>query len=404
MEKVGDILRRHRNARHLSLRQLASAVNFTYTHISQVENGTKRPSAQFVEACDRALQADGALIAAYVNQEGDPDMRRRTVLWSMSTLAAVSAAGSSEGLEALRQMLSDAVRAGHDEWDQIVADYGVANYRLSAEELTDHLRIDLAVLHGLLASSTEPARSRLLQAAARLSLLVALKTTSTGQAMLTRRWWSTANRLADESQDPETMTLVRGWEVVDGCYGGRTPEQLVALSDRVLPILTTEPTVANCKVLSGRAQALSAAGRHAEAVATVEQLADLTERLPASVLGNDESLWGWAEHRLRHTQSWVYSHSGDLARAEAVQDRAAQLYPQSHRRLRAQVELHRAACLVRTGHLTDGLRHATATLDGLPRQHHNELVRRVTRQVTEAVPATERTRADYDDLHQRLNA
>ncbi|KXK60935.1 DNA-binding protein [Micromonospora rosaria] len=404
MEKFGDILRRHRTARRLSLRQLGALVNFNFTHISQVECGTKRPSAQFAEVCDRALHANGALMTAYESQVGDQDMRRRTVLWSMSTLAAVSAAGPSERLEALRQMLNEAARVGHDEWEQIVADYGLGFYRLPREVLMDHLRSDLAVLHGLLAASTEPVRSRLLQAAARLSVIVALESTAAGQAMLTRRWWSTAHRLADESRDSETMVLTRAWETVNGCYDGRLPGQVVAISDQVMPLVAGEPTAATCGLLSGRAQAFSLAGRHTEAVALMQQVSDLTERLPDMVIADAESLWGWPEHRLRHAQSWIYSYAGDLTRADEAQNRAAQLYPGSQRRLRAQVELHRAACLIRTGHITDGLHMATSTLDGLPTEHHNELVRQVARFVIKAVPVAERKRPIFDELSQRLHA
>lgn len=130
--------------------------------------------------------------------------------------------------------------------------------------------------------------------------------------MLARRWWRLAQRVADESHEADTRVLVRAWDVVNGCYDGRTPAAAVALSDEVLPLLHGRATAATCGLLAGRAQALALAGRHVEAVDTVRELGGLAEQLPAPVIGDVESLWGWPEHRLRHTESWVYTHAGQI--------------------------------------------------------------------------------------------
>lgn len=106
--------------------------------------------------------------------------------------------------------------------------------------------------------------------------------------------------------------------------------------------------------------------RDAEAVATVHRLADQVEALPPAVVADLESLWGWPEHRLRHAESWVYTHAGRLRDAERAQQRAMELYPQSQVRSRTQVGLHQAAALIRGGHIPDGLRLAADLLDGLP--------------------------------------
>ncbi|WP_433650502.1 hypothetical protein ACQP2C_29280 [Micromonospora zamorensis] len=111
-----------------------------------------------------------------------------------------------------------------------------------------------------------------------------------------------------------------------------------------------------------------------------------------------ELLWGWPEHRLRHTESWVYAHAGDQHAAEAAQQRASELYPPSQQRLRTQVRLHQAAALCRNGHIPDGLRLAADLLDQLPAEQHNELVRAVARQVADA----ERHRPAYGELMERV--
>ena len=131
-----------------------------------------------------------------------------------------------------------------------------------------------------------------------LSVIVALSLVASGHALLSRRWWASAQRAADESRDPDTRVLTRAWDIVNGCYDGRRPDAVVTISEEVLP-LVARPSAATCGLLAGRAQALSLAGRHDEAVATVRHLSEQIEKLPATVVGDVESLWGWPEHRLR---------------------------------------------------------------------------------------------------------
>ncbi|MFG1654691.1 multiprotein-bridging factor 1 family protein [Micromonospora sp. NPDC049275] len=403
MDAFGKLLRQHRENAELSLRQLGAIIHFQYSHISQVERGDRRPTEALATACDRALDADGALVEAYRSERaGVTDLHRRTMLRAMTALAAAPAVAPLAGLEALRHGLSDAATPGHDEWDQIAADYGHGYYRQPRPALMAHLSADLTVLQHQIAADPGARRPGLLRAAARLSVIVALSLVASGQVVMGRRWWQTAHRIADQSEDTETRVLVRAWDVVNGCYDGRPPSAVVALSDEVLPLLGRQATSAACGLLAGRAQALSLAGRHAEAVATVRQLVDLAPRLPSTIVSDVESLWGWPEHRVRHTESWVYTHAGRLAEAEVAQDLALGLYPASQTRLRAQVQLHQAARLIRGGHIPDGLRHAADTLDALPAHLHNHLLRSVATQVAAAVPTTERSRTAFVELADRV--
>ncbi|GAB3933830.1 hypothetical protein [Micromonospora vulcania] len=141
--------------------------------------------------------------------------------------------------------------------------------------MRDKLLGDLTVLQHQIAVDTGARRLQLLRAAGCLSVIVALGLVASGQATMARRWWRTAQRAADESGDLDAPVLVRAWDVVNGCYDGRSPTEVVALSDQVLPLLHGQATSATCGLLAGRAQVLSLAGRHAEAIATVRQLSDL---------------------------------------------------------------------------------------------------------------------------------
>jgi len=64
----GAELRRRRQEAGLSLSELATLVQYSKSHLSKVERG-KRPSLQLARACDRALDAQGAL-ESLVSAEG----------------------------------------------------------------------------------------------------------------------------------------------------------------------------------------------------------------------------------------------------------------------------------------------------------------------------------------------
>ncbi|MGC4866394.1 helix-turn-helix domain-containing protein [Micromonospora sp. DT53] len=402
MDGFGDTLRQHRKAAGWSLRKFAELTAYDFGYLGQIERGDRTTNPAVVAAYDRALSAGGALETAYgSNQAGDKDVRRRSVVQAMGALAAVPAVDRFVGWEALRQGLSAAVDVDFDEWTEIVAGYGRGYYRQPHDQLMTQLGRDLTVLQHQIAGGGHR-RPLLLRAAGRLSVIVALSLNACGQTVLAGRWRASAQRVADESGDADTRVLTRAWDVVNGCYDGRTPAMLVALADQVLPLTDGMPSAATCGLLAGRAQALSLAGRHAEAVASVRALANLVETLPSTVTADVESLWGWPEHRLRHTESWVYAHAGDQHAAEAAQQRALELYPPSQQRLRTQVQLHQAAALCRDGHIPDGLRLAADLLDQLPAEQHNALVRAVARQVATAVPHDERHRPDYGELIERV--
>lgn len=403
MDTFGQILRQHRRAARLGLRGFAELVYRDYSHIGRIERGEAQPTEVFAQLCDEKLGAGGALLNAYwTEQAGHTDMRRRTIFQVLGAVVAAPAVGSLAELEGLRHGLGAAMDV--DEWDQIVTDYGVSYYRTATNVLRDQLARDFKLLDLHLSTADGRRRPGLLRAAGRLSVIVALTLVASGDTIMANRFWRSAAQAADEAGDPDTRILVRAWDVVNGCYDGRTPATVVDLSDQVLPLAHGHASAATCGLLAGRAQALSLAGQHAEAVATVRQLADATEQLPSVVLGDVESLWGWPEHRLLHTQSWVLTHAGRHAEAEAVQDRALAMYPRSQARLRAQVQLHRAAGLIHGGHIPDGLRLAADVLDELPAQEHNQLLRTVAQHVVDAVPAGERRRPAYRELTDRVAA
>lgn len=109
-----------------------------------------------------------------------------------------------------------------------------------------------------------------------------------------------------------------------------------------------------------------------------------------------DSVFGWPEQMLRHRESFVHTHAGSTANARLAQDRALELYPREQLVSRCQIELHRATCLVRDGHISEGLNHATTMLQGLPAQRRQRLVLTIASKILTVIPESERTRPPYN--------
>lgn len=56
MTHLGDIIRRQRELRRMSLRRFAEAVGISNPYLSQIERGLRAPSEQVVEAVARSLE------------------------------------------------------------------------------------------------------------------------------------------------------------------------------------------------------------------------------------------------------------------------------------------------------------------------------------------------------------
>ncbi|MGI5214361.1 helix-turn-helix domain-containing protein [Plantactinospora sp. CA-290183] len=400
MEEFGQMLRRLRRERGLSLRRFAEIAGIDFGYVGQIERGERRCSPDWAEICDQTLSANGALVAAYqvdTRAAGD-DMQRRTVLMAL----ALGASTPAVAVEAIRQWLDTGAGTGPDEWQLIANDYARDFYVTAPATLVGQLGMDLAVLQPLIGA--EPGNRDLLRSAGQLAVIMAMALTSTGQVGLARRWWRTARRQADQSGDLDTRIWVRDWEVVNGTYERRPVRQILDLADETITMADGRACCGTAGVLSGRAQALAAVGRVEEATVAIRAVEEITDRLPGPVINDAESMLGWPEVRLRYTESYVYTFTGQVTKAMTAQDRALELYPADLARERAQLQMHRANCLVRSGQIPDGLRYATEVLDELPADRHNALLYEVARQVVAVVPERERRRAEVAELRDRLAA
>jgi hypothetical protein len=329
---------------------------------------------------------------------GEDLMRRRTILASLTALAAGITVAPAVQLEANRQGMAAAmgILPGVDDWDAIVAAYAHDYYAATPDDLVSDLSADLVVLQHVIAA--DPESRDLRRTAAQLGAIMALILGATGKRRAAQRWWGTARDAATVSGDPATMALVRGKALVRGLYEGRS---VITLLDQDADPITVHPCAGQLERLAGRAQGYAMLGQADAAHATLRELNDTYEHLP-NLAGSDVGIFGWSESNTHHTGSYVYTHLGETSQAYAAQDHALALYPPSATVPRAMVQLHRARCLIIDGDLVGGVTMGADALDSVPAVRRGGPVGTLAQSILDALPAGERNRPTAGELRQRL--
>jgi hypothetical protein len=392
-----------------SYRSLAATTYHAKSYLHAIATGAKTPTTEVAQRVDDALNAGGELVS-YVREEAG-DVQRRMMITAIAGLGLGQAAdrlaiGRLIGSVAERAT-ADAQSGGDgtaDDWHEAVQEYGHAYRTAPRADLLADLLADLSDVVAL-TSRTRTGRTvaRLNEAGAYLASLAAMVCTDLAYAREARHSWRVARRLAEASGSVEARLWVAGQEAVLGPYARRPLPVVLDLVDRGLAA-GRAPVPGLAYLHSARAQSLAILGRRDEAVAALGEVRQAFESLPDPLRAATGSVFTWPEHRLRHTESFVYTRLGSTTEALRAQDRAARLFRPTQRIGRSQVELHRATCLVRAGHVNDGVRHAAATLGGLPAPSRGAFVLRVAEAVLTAVPSGAQTRGDVADYRELLAA
>jgi transcriptional regulator with XRE-family HTH domain len=317
---------------------------------------------------------------------GSDEVNRRQLL----ELGAVTALESAR--RGLTQVVQETERADLEEWEAVSAEYAHSYLVTPPEILIRQLSGDMPIVHNLIGACPDRLRAGYCRVASQLAVITARTWSSLDEYRQAWRWWRTARVLADASGDLAARMMCRGEEVVMGLYEHRPMSILLDLAAEAVEIGGGTSTRGTVGLWAGIAQANATTGRAVDAVRALNQLERLTEALPSSVTDAADSIYGWPEYRTRHTQSYVYTELGDTRAAGAAQDRALALYPDTLPVSRAQVELHRARCMVLDHDPRGGLAYATEVLTSLPEGFRRDaMVLSVGRKVLNAVPPTART-------------
>lgn len=306
--------------------------------------------------------------------------------------------GAAGALEPIRLALVEAVErnAGQaaGDWEEIAYEYGHTFLIMPPKTLLPDLAADLTVLQEAIQSArSESLHRRLCSPGSKLMALVAMTLSTLGERRLSRHWWSGARRTADASGVRDLRVWIRGYEAMAGLYAGRAPAVVLKRSQEAIALAgDTDPCPAVLEAMAARAQVLAMTGRADPAEEAVNTIARRFDVLAPAEADDRLSTNAWPETALRHTQAYVYTHTGNKAAAHRAQDAALALYPASMPRQRTQIELLRATCLIRQGGILDGLRHAHGAVQQLEKAQATATIRRGTAMVVSAVPEAERSR------------
>jgi transcriptional regulator with XRE-family HTH domain len=352
-----------------------------------------------------ARRADLAAPRPPASADEDDDVERRTLLKLIGGALTVPLTGR---LEELRRNLDSALnpvatRHEVEEWERLVDDHSRMVGYLPPDLLLPDLLTDLDEARARLQTSPDELRARMVRVCTRLSALTAEALPLIGDTGNAPRYWRTALRTVDQVDDRSLRALVRGRRAVFALYERRPVESALALAGDAISVADGLPCAGAASGHAARAQALAQLGQHRQAHLALRDLSEMFARLPDTVRADRRSTWGWSEQRLRFVESHVHSHAGCLHDATTAHDAALALYPPAAVLGPAQVELHRATCLIVSGDPSEGARHAIRTIEAIPVEHRDDaVVHRTAALALDLVPAGARHLPAVVEARERL--
>ncbi len=331
-------------------------------------------------------------------------MLRRTVLGALATLGAGATLDSDLPWKVFSALArEDTVGADHDRWNEIAWEYGYTYLSTPRTDLVAELSADIAALGQTIErTANERFRHGLRPAGTRMAVVMAMAQTDLGRFRSARHWWWLARQLADASGDRDLAVWVRGNESMIGLYQRRPLPVVVTVAEQAVAVAGRQADAGTAEAFGAKAQALALMGRADEALDALRAAEQTFDRLPSTVTGECESIYGWPRQRLHHIESFVHTHLGGTAAAYQAQQCALALYAADRVVSRSQIGLHRAVCLVKDGEIGEGLRQAATTVDRLPVERRLRYVTTIADRVLDAVPERERGRPEMDELRSVL--
>lgn len=337
--------------------------------------------------------------------DDEDDMERRRLLQALASLG-VAISPAAEAVRTIRDAFASVLPNQElhavSDWEEIAAEYGHGFLTTPAAELLPDLAADVVTLQQLIRTTrAEDRRRDLCRPGGQMAMLMALTIGALGSKREAHRWWQTARHIADASTDIDLRVWVRGYEAMQALYERRPAELVLVRAEEAIAIAGGTPRAAVLEAMAVRAQTLATLGRDVEAEQEVRAMEMLFSALPLASPLERMSPRAWPETGLRHTQSWVFTHTEHPEAAQA-QEAALSLYPQQMLRQISQIRLLQATTLVMGGDIADGIQHARLTLEALPAEQHTLGVQQSAHGVLSAVPETETRRPAVTEYREQL--
>ncbi|QXJ21940.1 hypothetical protein AGRA3207_002857 [Actinomadura graeca] len=340
-------------------------------------------------------------------EEAAAVVERRRVLESLVALGAVTAA-QGDALSVVRNEFDASLaQRGHEhaaeDWQEVAWEYGHSYLVSPPQALMSEIAADVLALTAVIDRTDDVEKlAKFYGVGATLASIMAMTATQVGMLRESRDWWHSARHYADVSDDRNLRVWVQGHEAMDTLYQGRPFRLVLDRAEAAIRLSDGNTTTGTLKAMACKAQVLSVIGATDDARAAVGRLRRTFETLPDAVIADGGSLQTWPEHRLLHTESFVYSAIGPVKEAAQAHAAASAAYEPTRIRARAQVALHEAVTLVRGGDIDDGIGHAERTLANIPSDHSCRYVRVIAKRVLDAVPEAEAGRPVVAEYRERL--
>ncbi len=215
-ESFGAALRRIRQGRGLSLDMLATRVTYDKSYVSKVENGKKRGSREFAAAVDRALTANGQLLAAWQATEENRTQRVQTAvpfdgMHRRTTLVGIAAVVTATVTSDLGGILQPGIRL--NACDVRALERGLArlwamDHTFGAGDLWHLARSRATHIDTLLDTATysEEVGRELLRLGGQSFMCAGWLATDAGKIDVARQCYQSALSLAAQAGDQETTS------------------------------------------------------------------------------------------------------------------------------------------------------------------------------------------------------
>jgi plasmid maintenance system antidote protein VapI len=392
MDDFAAVVQRHMDSRGMSVRATARAAGYSdHTLLSKVLNGHKPITPYLAAKLDRALEADGEIIAA-----AEPSIKA-------STTRSTNILGNS--LESLRQQMNAVFSRGSvsdttlDDWERTAIRYARATRDRPASLLIADLGRDLHELNGMLANPLPAtALRRLTRVAAQMSGLMCLAFCILDDRPAFRRWARTARLAGGEAGDRETLAWVLAQEAHGHYYSGDVLEAI----DVARHAYETSPTPCTGTALGAalEARAQATLGRNEETRNALARAEDALAHLGGDVLV--PSAFGYNEASFRFHEGNAYTHLHDVKPAFRAQERALVLCSPDNYTDWAMTRLDRAQCLIYADEIADGLEYAIETLTSLDKPKRQGIIALRAQEITRTVPKEAGSLAAARDIRELL--
>lgn len=321
-------------------------------------------------------------------------------------VGATPPASLSETIGNLRRKLDQTLSATNisdstvDHWQSVADSYG-RTYRTSPPvPFLITIAQDIAELRLLTDQRLPTAQRRgLCHATARMAGLLATTLINLGDHREARGWFHTAQRAADESEDPAIRAWVLVRHAVSALYWDDAHAALQLATQAAL-VARHAPCAAAAWAPAVQARALAQLGQSEATRAAIGRAEDAFTKLETQP--QEQHAYGYTAAQLHFYRSNALTAIRDTEPAYQAQNAALDHYGPNAFLDPSLVRMDQAIFLAYDGEIDEAAHFASRSLMALPQEHRSPIVMMRARELTTAIPAARRALPAVREFHEVL--